>query len=71
MRSVAIVYKKEGKPRGGRGYSVTELQEVGLDVKKALRLKIPIDLRRRSSHEDNVQALKTLLNEVNQKKSEA
>lgn len=72
MKSVATVYKREGKPRDGRGYSVRELQEVALDVKKALRLKIPVDLRRRSSHEDNVEALKTLLNEIGQnKKSEA
>ncbi len=47
--------------RRGRGFSVGELREAGLTVKKALKMGIPVDLRRRSVHKWNVDALKRFL----------
>lgn len=55
------VFKKEGKQRRGKGFSRKELRESGLDSKKALRLGIPVDSRRRTLHEENVKTLKGLL----------
>jgi len=56
-----LVFKKTGKQRCGKGFSREELKKAGLEVKKALKLKIPIDLRRRTLHEENVQTLKGFL----------
>jgi large subunit ribosomal protein L13e len=64
MKSVAIVRKKDGKPKDGRGFSMEELQKAELTLKRALKLKIPVDLRRRSLHEENVEALKARLKEA-------
>jgi large subunit ribosomal protein L13e len=68
MKSIAIVRRKDGKPKEGHGFSIKELQEAELDVKKALKLKIPVDLRRRSSHEENVEALKAYSKDVEKPK---
>jgi ribosomal protein L13E len=68
MKSIATVYKKDGKPKDGRGFSKDELRKAELDLKKALKLKIPVDSRRRTSHEENVKALKTRLKEIDKPK---
>jgi len=47
--------------RAGRGFSKLELKEVGLSLKRARSLGIPIDPRRRSKHEWNIRNLKQFL----------
>ncbi|MGB9724731.1 MAG: ribosomal protein L13e [Nitrososphaeria archaeon] len=49
------------KPREGRGFSLKELEEAGLSLYLAKRLKIPIDRRRRSFHKENVDKIKEIL----------
>jgi len=56
-----IVAKKFGRTRKGRGFSRDELREVKLDFNQALRLRLPIDTRRKTKHEENVKALKLFL----------
>lgn len=56
----AIVYRR-GKKRAGKGFSREELKAVGLSLKEALALKIPVDPRRRTKHEENIKALKEYL----------
>lgn len=48
----------------GKGFSLGELERVGLDVKRALKLGIPVDKRRKSVWDWNVQALREYLSEV-------
>lgn len=75
MKITAIVFKKDGKPKEGRGFSRQELEKAAMDFKKALRLDIPVDLKRRTLHEENVEVLKEYLKNVKStgkpKKSEA
>lgn len=58
--------------REGRGFSLGELQKAGISIQEVRRLKIRIDKRRKSVHEENVQALKEYIDKVRaeSKKSE-
>ncbi len=57
-REVKISSKTRIHPVG-RGFSRQELLKAGTNTKEALRLHIAVDLRRRSLHEENVQTIKT------------
>jgi ribosomal protein L13E len=61
MSVKAVVKKKSDKTRSGRGFSREELKDAGIDVHKALKLRLPIDLRRKTKHQENVSALKEFL----------
>jgi len=52
-----IVLKKGGKQRIGKGFSLGELKEAKLNIKKALKLGILVDTRRKTTHKENVKAL--------------
>lgn len=61
-------YEHERKEkRIGRGFSLGELEKVGLSVEKARKLGIYVDKKRKSVHEENVEALKKFLEELKQK----
>jgi ribosomal protein L13E len=62
----AIVYRRRGA-RFGKGFSREEIKAVGLSVKEALALKIPVDIRRKTRHYENIEALKLYLNQVSEK----
>jgi large subunit ribosomal protein L13e len=53
-----MVERKDGKMCIGKGFSKSELKEAGVDFKQALRLAIPVDLRRKTRHEENIDALR-------------
>jgi len=61
MRAQATVAKKFGETRRGRGFSKSELREVGLDFQQALKLRLPIDERRKTKRAENVKTLKQFL----------
>ncbi|MEM2911347.1 MAG: ribosomal protein L13e [Candidatus Bathyarchaeia archaeon] len=56
-----VVFKKGGKQRIGKGFSLGELKEAKLNFKKALKLRISVDPRRRTTHEGNIKTLKDFL----------
>ena len=58
METTAVVFKKNRKSKEGRGFSKEELRKAALDFQKALKLGIPVDSKRRTLHEENVEALK-------------
>jgi ribosomal protein L13E len=61
MTAKPKVFKKGGKQRYGKGFSGEELKKAGLSFKEALKLGIPIDSKRRTAHEENVDAIKNFL----------
>lgn len=66
-RVKAIVFKPgtdKRRMRIGRGFSKGELKEVGLDVKKARKLGLYIDERRRSIHKENIEMLKEFIKDL-------
>lgn len=62
------ILKPNGKQRSGRGFSREELKKAGLNPTEAARLGIPADLRRKTAHDENVEAVKAY---VEKKKAEA
>ena len=62
--SIQAVVKRKRKTRKGKGFSREELREVGLSFSEALKRKIPIDTRRSTKHEENVEILKTVLEPI-------
>ena len=61
FRDRIIAKRKRGKKRGARGFSREELGKLGIGTHQALKLKLPIDLRRRSIHEENLAFLRQQL----------
>jgi len=55
------VLKQDGKQREGRGFSRGELAKAGSHMKEALKLHIPLDPRRKTVHDENVEILLKLL----------
>ena len=55
------IVKSRKKTRQGRGFSLPELKEVKLDFKKALKLEIPTDTKRRTKYDENIKRLKEFL----------
>jgi large subunit ribosomal protein L13e len=53
-----IVLKSDGKQRCGRGFSLEELKKAGLNPAEAKRLEIPVDGRRKTGYDQNVEAIK-------------
>jgi ribosomal protein L13E len=52
------ILKPNGKKRSGRGFSLNELKKAGVEAAEAARLGIPVDLRRTTTHDENVDSVK-------------
>lgn len=50
--------------RVGRGFSVGELKHAGLTIQLAKQFNVPIDFRRRSVHQSNVENLKKFVEKI-------
>jgi ribosomal protein L13E len=59
--SIQAIVKRKRNSRRGKGFSRGELKETGLSLKQALKMGIPIDVRRSTKQEENVKTLKTHL----------
>lgn len=57
------VFKVDGR-RSGRGFSLEELKQAGLDRADAKRFRIPVDGRRRTVHDRNVEAVRAFAEKV-------
>jgi large subunit ribosomal protein L13e len=55
------------KLKAGKGFSLGEIQDAGLNVHEAKRLSLRIDRRRKTIHKENVTAIKTYLKEGKEK----
>jgi len=58
-----IVYRKD-RTRKAKGFSRAELKEADIDAKSAIRLGLPVDPRRRSKHEENIEVLRRYLKDL-------
>jgi ribosomal protein L13E len=55
------VFKNDGKERFGRGFSREELKKAGSSLKEAVKLGLPVDDKRKTSHDKNVEDAKTFV----------
>ena len=66
-----MITAQSGKRRQGKGFSPDEIKEAGLNAGDARRLCIPVDRKRKTSHEDNIEALKAHSEKAPAKKATA
>jgi large subunit ribosomal protein L13e len=59
-RSAVKVKKKHGA-RQGRGFSIKELAEAGINPYQAKSKQIPVDKRRKSLNPNNIETIKQLI----------
>ena len=52
------IFKPDGKQRSGRGFSRDEIGKAGLISAEAARLELPVDFKRKTAHDENVEAIK-------------
>ncbi|RLG60125.1 50S ribosomal protein L13e [Candidatus Geothermarchaeota archaeon] len=60
-----VISPSHKRPRKGKGFSLGELQAVGLTINQAKKLGISIDKRRRSVHQENIELLRRFLGSTN------
>jgi len=56
-----IIFKEGGKKRCGKGFSREELKKARLSLREAVKLSIPVDSRRKTIHDENVNTIKRFL----------
>jgi large subunit ribosomal protein L13e len=56
--------------REGRGFSLDELKEAGLDARKARKHGVPTDVLRKTKYQENVEKLKAALKSVKESPEE-
>ena len=60
------VFKSDRDRRLGKGFSREELKRAGSSLNEALRFGVPVDSKRKSAHEENIEAVKNFLQEKKQ-----
>ncbi len=64
VRFISPIVESGDKLREGKGFSIEELKAVDLTLGKAKSMGIPVDTRRKSGYDDNVEVLKEFLEEA-------
>jgi ribosomal protein L13E len=54
----AVITKQNGKQSTGRGFSPSELAKAGVNKQQAKQMGIPVDVKRKSAHDENIATLK-------------
>jgi large subunit ribosomal protein L13e len=54
----AVITKQNGKQSIGRGFSLNELAKAGLTKQDAKKIGVPLDIKRKSVHDENVECIK-------------
>ncbi len=65
------IQRENGKTKSGKGFSPNELAKAGINKLQAKELGLPVDYRRKTAHESNIEALKAHAKPAAAKKTEA
>ena len=52
------ITKQNGKQSIGKGFSRTELEKAGVNKQQAKQIGLPVDPKRKSAHDENIQTIK-------------
>ncbi|MDR1993848.1 MAG: ribosomal protein L13e [Nitrososphaerota archaeon] len=52
------ILKPNGKQKPGKGFSLNELKAAGINKQQAKKAGLPVDVRRKSQHDQNIEAIK-------------
>jgi len=66
--SIHPIVKRGAKTWKGRGFSNAELRDAELSINEALKYRIPIDSRRSTKHEENIETLRTYIEKKEREK---
>jgi len=58
VRMISPIVKRGARVKTGKGFSIDELREAGLNVGEARHIGVPVDQRRSTSYPENVEGLK-------------
>jgi ribosomal protein L13E len=58
------ITKQNGKQKPGKGFSPNELKQAGINKQQAKQIGLPIDLKRKSTHDENVETIKAHAQQV-------
>ena len=61
------ILNPKGKQRSGRGFSRNEIKKAGLNTTEASKVGLPVDFRRKTAHEENVESVKAYMEKVKAK----
>ena len=54
----AVITKHNKKQSTGRGFSPTELAKAGVNKQQARQIGLPLDIKRKSAHDENIATIK-------------
>jgi large subunit ribosomal protein L13e len=58
VRMISPIVKRGARVKTGKGFSIDEVKEAGVNVGEARHLGVPVDQRRSTNYPENVEALK-------------
>lgn len=58
VRMISPIVKRGARIKTGKGFSIAEVKESGVNVGEARHLGVPVDQRRSTSYPENVETLK-------------
>ena len=59
MHHIKVVITKHNKKQSlGKGFSPTELEKAGVNKQQAKQIGLPVDVKRKTAHHQNVAAIK-------------
>jgi ribosomal protein L13E len=54
-----VITKQNGRKNIGQGFSPNELKEAGVNKQQAQQLGLRVDVKRKSSHKENIECIKS------------
>ena len=64
VRMISPIVRRGARVKTGKGFSIGELTEAGLNVGEARHLGVPVDQRRSTNYAENVESLKEWVKEA-------
>jgi large subunit ribosomal protein L13e len=72
MRQIKVVITKHNKKQKmGKGFSPNELKNAGVNMQQARQIGLPVDVKRKTAHDQNVACIKECAEKAEKAKAEA